>query len=134
AAGSILAARDLASGACDVAVHWGGGMHHGMPYRAFGFCYVNDLVLAVLELMAVCGRVLYIDIDVHHGDGVLSISLHKWDDGRMQAAAGGSGKGGQGGGAAAAAAAVQHPPVPYIPGLPTIMPYKPKSGAQAAAK
>ncbi|KXZ56578.1 hypothetical protein GPECTOR_1g52 [Gonium pectorale] len=95
AAGSIQAARDLASGACDVAVHWGGGMHHGMPYRAFGFCYVNDLVLAVLELMAVCGRVLYIDIDVHHGDGVetafkksekvLSISLHKWDDGRMQA-------------------------------------------------
>lgn len=35
-------------------------MHHGMPYRAFGFCYVNDLVLAVLELMAGCGRVLYI--------------------------------------------------------------------------
>ncbi|KAG2498710.1 hypothetical protein HYH03_003450 [Edaphochlamys debaryana] len=95
AAGSILAARDLASGACDVAVHWGGGMHHGMPYRAFGFCYINDLVLAILELMAVCGRVLYIDIDVHHGDGVetafkrsekvLTISLHKWDDGRMQA-------------------------------------------------
>ncbi|GFR45185.1 hypothetical protein Agub_g6573 [Astrephomene gubernaculifera] len=95
AAGSILAARDLASGACDVAVHWGGGMHHGMPYRAFGFCYVNDLVLAILELMAGCGRVLYIDVDVHHGDGVetafkrsekvLSISLHKWDDGRLQA-------------------------------------------------
>ncbi|EFJ47455.1 hypothetical protein VOLCADRAFT_61462 [Volvox carteri f. nagariensis] len=60
AAGSILAARDLAHGLCDVAVHWGGGMHHGMPYRAFGFCYVNDLVLAILELMAVCGRVLYI--------------------------------------------------------------------------
>ena len=60
AAGSIHAARDLASGACDVAVHWGGGMHHGMPYRAFGFCYVNDLVLAVLELVAGCGRVLYI--------------------------------------------------------------------------
>ncbi|GLI70566.1 hypothetical protein VaNZ11_015489 [Volvox africanus] len=95
AAGSILAARDLASGLCDVAVHWGGGMHHGMPYRAFGFCYVNDLVLAILELMSGCGRVLYIDIDVHHGDGVetafkrsekvLSISLHKWDDGRLQA-------------------------------------------------
>ncbi len=60
AAGSILAARDLAAGLCDVAVHWGGGMHHGMPYRAFGFCYVNDLVLAILELMAGCGRVLYI--------------------------------------------------------------------------
>ncbi len=60
AAGSLLAAKDLAAGLCDIAVHWGGGMHHGMPYRAFGFCYVNDLVLAVLELMAGCGRVLYI--------------------------------------------------------------------------
>jgi hypothetical protein len=35
-----------------------------------GFCYVNDIVLAILELLKVHQRVLYIDIDIHHGDGV----------------------------------------------------------------
>lgn len=35
-----------------------------------GFCYVNDLVLAILELLKVHARVLYVDIDIHHGDGV----------------------------------------------------------------
>ena len=35
-----------------------------------GFCYVNDLVLAILELLKYHARVLYIDIDIHHGDGV----------------------------------------------------------------
>jgi len=38
--------------------------------QASGFCYVNDLVLAILELLKYHARVLYIDIDVHHGDGV----------------------------------------------------------------
>ena len=38
--------------------------------QASGFCYVNDLVLAILELLKYNARVLYIDIDVHHGDGV----------------------------------------------------------------
>eukprot|EP00983_Pelagomonas_calceolata_P081088 1155418-Pelagomonas_calceolata.AAC.5 len=38
--------------------------------RASGFCYVNDLVLAILELLKYHARVLYVDIDVHHGDGV----------------------------------------------------------------
>ena len=38
------AARALASGAADIAIHWGGGMHHGHPNKAYGFCYVNDLV------------------------------------------------------------------------------------------
>ena len=41
-----------------------------MPEQASGFCYVNDIVLAVLELLKYHHRVLYIDIDVHHGDGV----------------------------------------------------------------
>ena len=35
-----------------------------------GFCYVNDIVLAILELLKYHQRVLYIDIDIHHGDGV----------------------------------------------------------------
>lgn len=38
--------------------------------QASGFCYVNDLVLGILELLKTHARVLYIDIDVHHGDGV----------------------------------------------------------------
>lgn len=38
--------------------------------EASGFCYVNDIVLAILELLKYHARVLYIDIDIHHGDGV----------------------------------------------------------------
>lgn len=38
--------------------------------EASGFCYINDLVLATLELLKYHARVLYIDIDIHHGDGV----------------------------------------------------------------
>jgi len=47
-----------------------GGMHHARPDRAQGFCYFNDAVLAVLRLRAAGLRVLYVDIDAHHGDGV----------------------------------------------------------------
>ncbi len=38
--------------------------------QASGFCYVNDIVLAILELLKYHARVLYVDIDIHHGDGV----------------------------------------------------------------
>jgi histone deacetylase 1/2 len=41
-----------------------------LPLQASGFCYVNDLVLAILELLKYHARVLYVDIDIHHGDGV----------------------------------------------------------------
>lgn len=41
-----------------------------MQTQASGFCYVNDIVLAILEMLKYHHRVLYIDIDVHHGDGV----------------------------------------------------------------
>ena len=41
-----------------------------MKSEASGFCYVNDCVLAILELLKTHQRVLYIDIDIHHGDGV----------------------------------------------------------------
>ncbi|KAL1122502.1 hypothetical protein AAG570_002833 [Ranatra chinensis] len=40
------------------------------PQNIQGFCYVNDIVIAILELLKYHARVLYIDIDVHHGDGV----------------------------------------------------------------
>lgn len=45
-------------------------MHHAKKAEASGFCYINDIVLAVLELLKTFQRVLYVDIDVHHGDGV----------------------------------------------------------------
>ncbi len=47
-----------------------GGMHHARPDRAQGFCYFNDAVLAVKRLREAGLRVLYVDIDAHHGDGV----------------------------------------------------------------
>ena len=49
---------------------WSGGLHHAKRNGASGFCYVNDIVLAILELLRYHARVLYIDIDIHHGDGV----------------------------------------------------------------
>lgn len=49
----------------------GGGTHHGRPAQASGFCYFNDPVLAILHLLdGGLSRVAYVDLDVHHGDGV----------------------------------------------------------------
>lgn len=88
AAGATLtAARLILDGGTRVALNLSGGFHHAMPGRASGFSYVNDVVLAVMELAAAGKRVCYIDIDVHHGDGVqhafyqrkdvLTVSLHE---------------------------------------------------------
>lgn len=90
--GSLAGARELALGPQDgVAINWSGGLHHAKRTEASGFCYVNDIVLAILELLAYFPRVLYIDIDVHHGDGVqeafytcdrvMTLSVHKHGDG-----------------------------------------------------
>ena len=59
-----------------------------LPLQASGFCYVNDIVLAILELLKYHARVLYVDIDIHHGDGVeeaflttdrvMTVSFHKF--------------------------------------------------------
>nr|POE68867.1 putative histone deacetylase hos2 [Quercus suber] len=69
--GATLAATDqLISGQSDIAVNWSGGLHHAHRAEASGFCYINDIVLSILEMLRVYARVLYIDIDVHHGDGV----------------------------------------------------------------
>jgi acetoin utilization protein AcuC len=90
AGGSLLAARLVADGHADRAFHFAGGLHHAMPDRASGFCYVNDAVLAILHLRARGLRVAYVDIDAHHGDGVqaafyadpgvLTISIHERGD------------------------------------------------------
>jgi len=67
--GSILAAELALEGR--VAYHPAGGTHHGRPARASGFCYFNDPVFAILRLLrAGLRRVLYVDLDAHHGDGV----------------------------------------------------------------
>ena len=49
-------AASLASGKADLAFNWSGGMHHAKKAEASGFCYVNDIVLAILELLKVGGR------------------------------------------------------------------------------
>ncbi len=70
--GSILAARLALDGY--VAFHPGGGTHHGRPDRASGFCYLNDPVFAIQTLLnAGTERVVYVDFDAHHGDGVQDI-------------------------------------------------------------
>ncbi|MBK1692845.1 acetoin utilization protein AcuC [Ectothiorhodospira mobilis] len=68
ARGSILGARAVLEGR--VAFNPAGGMHHAAPGAARGFCFLNDPVLAILTLRRAGLRVLYLDIDAHHGDGV----------------------------------------------------------------
>nr|VDC95558.1 unnamed protein product [Brassica oleracea] len=90
AGGSIGAAVKLNRQDADIAINWGGGLHHAKKSEASGFCYVNDIVLGILELLKMFRRVLYIDIDVHHGDGVeeafyttdrvMTVSFHKFGD------------------------------------------------------
>ena len=70
AGSSILAADFLMTGQNDVVINWAGGYHHAKRCEASGFCYINDIVICILELLKVHKRVLYLDIDVHHGDGV----------------------------------------------------------------
>lgn len=85
---SVHAAHSLISGQSDIAINWSGGLHHAKKKAASGFCYVNDIVMAIIHLLQVYQRVLYIDIDVHHGDGVeqafestdrvFTLSYHKY--------------------------------------------------------
>lgn len=70
AGGTLTACRALIDGTCNTVVHWEGGWHHAQRTEAAGFCYVNDVVLGIQELYRHFGRVLYVDLDVHHGDGV----------------------------------------------------------------
>ncbi|KAJ1725287.1 Histone deacetylase 8 [Coemansia erecta] len=74
--GTLCAARALISGRAGVAMHWEGGRHHGRRGRAGGFCYVNDVVLGIVELQRQFSRVLYVDLDAHHGDAVQDAFEH----------------------------------------------------------
>ncbi|KJZ77013.1 hypothetical protein HIM_03334 [Hirsutella minnesotensis 3608] len=90
AGGSMEGAARLNRQKCDIAINWAGGLHHAKKCEASGFCYVNDIVLGILELLRFMKRVLYIDIDVHHGDGVeeafyttdrvMTVSFHKYGE------------------------------------------------------
>ena len=86
----MASAVKLNKQAADIAINWAGGLHHAKKSEASGFCYVNDIVLAILELLKYHQRVLYIDIDIHHGDGVeeafyttdrvMTVSFHKYGE------------------------------------------------------
>ncbi len=70
AGSSITASKALTNESRRVVVNWYGGWHHAQRDEAQGFCYVNDIALAIQELRKRFDRVLYIDLDVHHGNGV----------------------------------------------------------------
>jgi acetoin utilization protein AcuC len=85
--GTILGASLVMDGKTQIAFNPSGGYHHAAPERAAGFCYIDDVALAC-EVLAEAGmKVLYLDVDVHHGDGVaygfydrsdvMTISLHE---------------------------------------------------------
>lgn len=81
---SLTAAKLLLENKCDVCINWCGGWHHAQRYlnlilqleillnpafrdSAEGFCYVNDVVLAIQKMTEKFEKILYIDLDVHHG-------------------------------------------------------------------
>ena len=68
--GTLVAAKMILSGDANVAFNPSGGFHHAGPEQAAGFCYINDVALACTVLAEQGKRVLYLDVDVHHGDGV----------------------------------------------------------------
>nr|MBO2470340.1 acetoin utilization protein AcuC [Bacillota bacterium] len=86
--GTLLAAEWVMEGKADHAVNLAGGLHHALRGRASGFCIYNDCAVAIAWLRRHYGaRVLYLDTDAHHGDGVqwafyddpdvLTVSLHE---------------------------------------------------------
>lgn len=84
--GTLTAARTILAGAPKV-LQFGGGLHHAGYDQASGFCIYNDLACAIRYFRSQGLRVAYLDVDVHHGDGVqalfyedpevLTISLHE---------------------------------------------------------
>lgn len=88
AAGATLTAADLVlAGRAHLVFSAFGGFHHAMKSKANGFCYINDVALGCLRLTDAGKRVLFLDVDAHHGDGVqeafyarrdvLTISIHE---------------------------------------------------------
>ncbi|MCQ8241756.1 acetoin utilization protein AcuC [Rhizosaccharibacter radicis] len=87
-AGAVMLAARRSAEARNTVFTPGGGTHHGRPGGASGFCYLNDVVLGLLEWRRLgLRRLAYVDIDAHHGDGVqdafaddpdvLTISIHE---------------------------------------------------------
>ncbi len=84
---SWMAADDVATCRSPIAFNISGGLHHAHHGRAAGFCTLNDCAVAINRLRQTYARVAYVDIDVHHGDGVqelfysdptvLTISIHE---------------------------------------------------------
>ncbi|TMG23575.1 MAG: acetoin utilization protein AcuC [Chloroflexi bacterium] len=88
AGASVAAAEAVWTGGFEHAFNAAGGLHHAMPARASGFCVYDDPAIAIAWLLTQgCERIAYVDVDVHHGDGVeeifysepdvLTISLHE---------------------------------------------------------
>ncbi|MFU8871355.1 acetoin utilization protein AcuC [Micromonospora sp. SL4-19] len=88
AGASVAAAEAVWRGEARRAVNVAGGLHHAMPARAAGFCVYNDPAVAIARLLDLgAERIAYVDVDVHHGDGVqeifyrdprvLTVSLHE---------------------------------------------------------
>jgi acetoin utilization protein AcuC len=81
AGASVRAAEAVWRGEATHAVNVAGGLHHAMPKRASGFCVYNDPAVAIMRLLDLgAKRVAYVDVDVHHGDGVQAVF---WDDPRV---------------------------------------------------
>ncbi|MGE5310399.1 MAG: acetoin utilization protein AcuC [Nitrospirota bacterium] len=84
---TVECGRQVARGGRQIAFNVAGGLHHAMPSRASGFCYLNDPAVGIARMVDEGLRVVYLDVDVHHGDGVeaafygtdrvLTVSLHQ---------------------------------------------------------
>ncbi|MFC1764623.1 acetoin utilization protein AcuC [Planctomycetota bacterium] len=84
---TVTGAKYILEGKADVAFNPSGGFHHAFSEKAAGFCYINDVALGCMLLAEAGQRVLYLDVDVHNGDGVaasfydrrdvMTISMHE---------------------------------------------------------
>jgi len=84
---TVECGRQVVTGGRQIAFNIAGGLHHAMRSRASGFCYLNDPAVGIAHMVEEGLRVVYLDVDVHHGDGVeaafygtdrvLTISLHQ---------------------------------------------------------
>ena len=84
---SLTGAELILAGKADFAFNPAGGFHHAMAEKAAGFCYLNDMALACMKLADAGKRVLFLDVDAHHDDGVqaafyrrsdvMTLSLHE---------------------------------------------------------
>ncbi|MDQ3526820.1 MAG: acetoin utilization protein AcuC [Actinomycetota bacterium] len=78
---TVEVCRSVWRGECAHGVNIAGGLHHAMPHRASGFCVYNDIAVGIRWLLDQGAlRVAYVDLDVHHGDGVERVF---WDDPRV---------------------------------------------------